>query len=82
MYLLGGHFPYISTMIMRYYSDLVRELASRAGNGWVRVKIDIDYFLKNCKRFASTAVHGSSSWSALRSFCATSSMSTSPASTG
>jgi hypothetical protein len=46
MYLLGGHFPYISTMIMRYYSDLVRELARRAGNGWARVKIDIDYFVK------------------------------------
>jgi hypothetical protein len=33
-------------MIMRYYSDLVRELARRAGNGWARVKIDIDYFVK------------------------------------
>jgi hypothetical protein len=45
-YLLGGHFPYISYMIMRYYSDLVRELARRTVHGWQRVKIDITYFVK------------------------------------
>jgi hypothetical protein len=45
-YLLGGHYPYISIMIMRYYSDLVRELARRSVHGWARVKVDIDYFVK------------------------------------
>ena len=45
-YLLGGHFPYISTAMMRYYSDLVRELARRSVHGWARAQIDITYFVK------------------------------------
>jgi hypothetical protein len=49
-YLLGGHFPYIGMMSMRYYSDLVRELARRAPHGWARVKVDIDYFVTQLLR--------------------------------
>jgi hypothetical protein len=56
-YLVGGHFPYISYMIMRYYSDLVRELARRAVDGWARVKVDLTYFVK---RLQSIRSHGSS----------------------
>jgi hypothetical protein len=52
-YLLGGHFPYISIMVMRYYSDLVRELARRSVHGWARVKIDITYFVKRLQSIRS-----------------------------
>lgn len=52
-YLLGGHFPFISVMIMRYYADLVRELSRRASDGWGRVKTDITWFVKELQKIRS-----------------------------
>jgi hypothetical protein len=43
---MGGHFPYIRIMVIRYCSDLVRNLARRSIYRWPRVQVDIAFVVR------------------------------------